>query len=310
LKSGPPAMRFLFLLVVLIFGVRGLLPGQSGTSDQMGGVNESNVPDELRECLRSEPQLQINGRMNPFYLSGDFDSDRITDFVVQVKSKKGEHLGVLFCFANGKRSIWGAGVQNKVLSNGSWPFDSWMLIRRGSKHLSIYPRIKVDVIALIIADEGGGLLYWNGKELAWKQEEWHRITGKERDAESGNDYFEARYYSSAMGRFMSPDWSDEHDPVPYADFENPQSFNLYSYVENNPLGSVDANGHTHQDCKTSTTSTTDSSGNISMTVSMYCVDVPDWWNLGTNFSNWYHGMVNDWNARIDAHRPPPHPANR
>ena len=46
-----------------------------------------------------------------------------------------------------------------------------MLIRKGSKHLSIYPRIKVDVIALIIADEGGGLLYWNGKELAWQQEE-------------------------------------------------------------------------------------------------------------------------------------------
>lgn len=32
-----------------------------------------------------------------------------------------------------------------------------------------------------------------------------RTTGKERDIESGNDYFEARYYSSAMGRFMSPD---------------------------------------------------------------------------------------------------------
>jgi len=31
------------------------------------------------------------------------------------------------------------------------------------------------------------------------------FTGKERDTESGNDYFEARYYSSAMGRFMSPD---------------------------------------------------------------------------------------------------------
>jgi RHS repeat-associated protein len=31
------------------------------------------------------------------------------------------------------------------------------------------------------------------------------FTGKERDAESGNDYFGARYYSSSMGRFMSPD---------------------------------------------------------------------------------------------------------
>jgi RHS repeat-associated protein len=32
----------------------------------------------------------------------------------------------------------------------------------------------------------------------------HHFTGKERDTESGNDYFEARYYSSSMGRFMSP----------------------------------------------------------------------------------------------------------
>jgi RHS repeat-associated protein len=31
------------------------------------------------------------------------------------------------------------------------------------------------------------------------------FTGKERDQESGNDYFSARYYASAMGRFMSPD---------------------------------------------------------------------------------------------------------
>jgi RHS repeat-associated protein len=34
----------------------------------------------------------------------------------------------------------------------------------------------------------------------------HHFTGKERDAESGNDYFGARYYASNMGRFMSPDW--------------------------------------------------------------------------------------------------------
>jgi RHS repeat-associated protein len=30
------------------------------------------------------------------------------------------------------------------------------------------------------------------------------FTGKERDTESGNDYFEARYYSSAMGRVAHP----------------------------------------------------------------------------------------------------------
>jgi RHS repeat-associated protein len=68
-------------------------------------------------------------------------------------------------------------------------------------------------------------------------------TGKERDAESGNDYFEARYYSSSMGRFMSPDWSAKEDPVPYANLDDPQSLNLYSYVRNNPLDRTDPDGH-------------------------------------------------------------------
>ena len=32
----------------------------------------------------------------------------------------------------------------------------------------------------------------------------YKFTGKERDAESGLDYFGARYYASNMGRWMSP----------------------------------------------------------------------------------------------------------
>jgi len=69
------------------------------------------------------------------------------------------------------------------------------------------------------------------------------FTGKERDTESGNDYFEARYYSSSMGRFMSADWSAKVEPVPYAKLGNPQSLNLYAYVLNNPLSKVDKDGH-------------------------------------------------------------------
>jgi RHS repeat-associated protein len=65
-----------------------------------------------------------------------------------------------------------------------------------------------------------------------------RCTGKERDTESGLDYFEARYYGSSMGRFMSPDPTG----LQYADIKNPQSFNLYSYVRNNPLMYIDPTG--------------------------------------------------------------------
>jgi RHS repeat-associated protein len=70
-----------------------------------------------------------------------------------------------------------------------------------------------------------------------------RYIGKERDAESGNDYFGARYYSSNKGRFMSPDWSDSRVLVPFADLNYPQSLNLYAYVGNNPVTGVDPDGH-------------------------------------------------------------------
>jgi RHS repeat-associated protein len=71
----------------------------------------------------------------------------------------------------------------------------------------------------------------------------YKFTGKERDIESGLDYFGARFFGSNMGRFMSPDWSATAEPVPYAKLDDPQSLNLYGYVGNNPLGRVDADGH-------------------------------------------------------------------
>ena len=75
-----------------------------------------------------------------------------------------------------------------------------------------------------------------------------RSTGKERDAESGNDYFGARYYASSMGRFLSPDWSAKVAPVPYAKMDNPQTLNLYAYVGNNPLTRNDPTGHYEDKC--------------------------------------------------------------
>ena len=70
-----------------------------------------------------------------------------------------------------------------------------------------------------------------------------KFTAKERDTESNLDYFLARYFSGAQGRFTSPDWSAKPQPVPYADLKDPQTLNLYAYVRNNPLNRTDPDGH-------------------------------------------------------------------
>ena len=62
-------------------------------------------------------------------------------------------------------------------------------------------------------------------------------TGKERDSESGNDYFGARYYASTMGRFLSPD-----PMMASAKVWDPQTWNRYTYGRNNPLLMIDPTG--------------------------------------------------------------------
>jgi RHS repeat-associated protein len=71
----------------------------------------------------------------------------------------------------------------------------------------------------------------------------NKFTGKLRDNETGLDWFGARYFSGAQGRFTTPDWSAKPQPVPYADLTDPQTLNLYGYVRNNPLNKDDPDGH-------------------------------------------------------------------
>src|SRR6185503_3639998 len=83
-----------------------------------------------------------------------------------------------------------------------------------------------------------------------------KFTQKERDNESGLDYFLARYYSSAQGRFSSPDEftggpddlfdfaeNASDNPMFYGDLYEPQSLNKYQYCYNNPLSCIDPDGH-------------------------------------------------------------------
>jgi RHS repeat-associated protein len=98
-------------------------------------------------------------------------------------------------------------------------------------HLS--PRLYTSSTGADLGEEGtfpfGEPWYSNGTTSNWV------FTSYERDAESGNDNAMARSYASSQARFLSPDPSQGNP-------SNPQSWNRYSYVGNDPINVTDPSG--------------------------------------------------------------------
>lgn len=97
------------------------------------------------------------------------------------------------------------------------------------------PRYVVDAKGVVEAEQKdlpfGQTLEQNGSLTTLKN-----FTGHEQTDASGLIYMQARYYLPMYGRFASPDPArDQH-------FEQTQSWNIYSYVQNNPIMAVDPNG--------------------------------------------------------------------
>ena len=97
----------------------------------------------------------------------------------------------------------------------------------------------------VVSDEQGNVVEWRdylpyGSARAELKEPGapltdYGFTGKEKDDETGLNYYGARYYDAVTGRFVSVD--------PWAgNLRNPQTLNKYAYVLNNPVRYVDPTG--------------------------------------------------------------------
>ncbi len=104
--------------------------------------------------------------------------------------------------------------------------------------------------ASVITDSAGNIKSesdyypWGGElQITNNDSNHYKFTGKERDSESGLDYFGARHYSNGLGRFITPDWAAKPVAIPYAVLGDPQTLNLYTYVRNIPTTTIDPDGH-------------------------------------------------------------------
>jgi RHS repeat-associated protein len=139
-----------------------------------------------------------------------------------------------------------------------------------------------------------------------------KFTGQMRDTESGLDFFNARYYSPAQGRFVSPD----PDNAGF-DMSDPQTWNGYAYVTNNPLAYIDPFGL--QSVSSSSSSESNGGWNGTITYNPYDPTNPWGWISGPNPFVYYglssrrcKGLQSDseWQPSIFAdcaHRAPLHP---
>jgi RHS repeat-associated protein len=197
------------------------------------GVNQYLYDNEERVCAVYDP---TSGAMTGYIY--DANGDRIakgtlTSFnctssngfslnTSYILDKDGYEVSVFNGSTWDYSNIYAAGKLLATYTNApsevDFPLTDWL----GTKRMTVHPLGSVATCWSSVA-YGNSLAPCGGNGLDPSN---LRFTGKERDAESGNDYFGARYYPRSMGRWMSPDYNntgDDPQPIPYADLEGPQS---------------------------------------------------------------------------------------
>jgi RHS repeat-associated protein len=103
---------------------------------------------------------------------------------------------------------------------------------------------------VVVADRLGSTRAWSakkgaktasytpfGEKVQGADDKQSKFDGYEEDVATGLKYAEQRYYSSTLGRFMSPDPYEKS-----AHLGRPESWNRYAFVSNDPINRTDPHG--------------------------------------------------------------------
>jgi len=160
-------MSFVLLLVTL---------WASHTAPQTK-VDEWNVPDAVVSCMETRKlsvQYELDARMNPFYLRGDFDGDRKSDYAILIRQKGSGKKGILICHTLAPRvAVLGAGSRFVWDDNLDW-MNAWQVYGKRGVEQGVGegppPKLIGEAILAEKQESASGLIYWNGKRFVWYQQ--------------------------------------------------------------------------------------------------------------------------------------------
>ena len=110
------------------------------------------------------------------------------------------------------------------------------VVRKGTSALTSDDRNSVRLVTNRTSPISRSFLPF-GEEFEKTPDDTVKFGGYVRDSATGLDYAGQRYYSSSLGRFITPD-PDANS----ANIRQPQSWNRYAFVLNDPINHVDPNG--------------------------------------------------------------------
>jgi len=241
--------------------------GESYTYDQWGNLTAIGVAStSYNSCTQESLSVTAlsNNQLSETGYSYDASGNMLTDgrntYTWNAESQLKTGAGVMYTYdgdghrvekSNGTLYWYGVGSDSLMETDLSGNltdeyifFGGKRIARRDSSNNVVYYAADHLGTSRVVTSSAGAILdqsdfypFGGERVLSASSGNTYKFTSKERDSESNLDNFGARYDSSILGRFMSPDeaFADQHPA-------NPQSWNLYTYTGNNPLRNIDPNG--------------------------------------------------------------------